>query len=125
MPDTFLIARKMRLFHPVQGATMRARKQKKQTARDIRDAGTLQYGDELPACVMLPVRRLANGGLWLPEEATVFYARRVHLNSGLDVARGHVAYYHNGRREKGRGKNYWSLLDEALALCDLSAAGVS
>jgi hypothetical protein len=120
MPDSFLVARKLRLFRPVQGATMKFKKAKKAESRYVRDSGTLQYGDEIPECVMLPVRVMVNGGLQLPEESTIMYARRVHLKTGKDVARGHLAYYHNGRREKGRVKYYWSLLDKALEGVNLS-----
>lgn len=83
------------------------------------DRWTVRFGDEIGVLAMVSVRsrQRVNGQrmLWLPEEAGARYCRQVHLRSGLDVARGSVAYYHNGRKERGRGNYYWSLTDDGLS----------
>jgi len=96
----------LRLYRENQGMrTSRRKQESKRAAYELN--------------VMYPMRStMTRGGrmvVWLPEDVSKKYARKVHLNGGgVDVAHGAVGYYQNGRRQRGRARFHWSLAGRVL-----------
>jgi hypothetical protein len=104
------VRNRLRVLYPDIGSRQAGRKKE----REAMTYGTVRFGDEVEQCLMLPCLIMPGDVIWLPEEATARYCRAVHHRSGQNVARGSVAFYHGGRKDKGRRVYFWSLIDDAL-----------
>jgi hypothetical protein len=98
---------------------VRIRRAQRASKKSEMEDSTLDMAGLLLTCQPpVRVRRSKTSGriiLWFPEETRTVYTYRVACaNPECEVARGSLTYYRKSRREPGRMKFDWSLIDDGI-----------